>query len=722
MNPSKNRFSAIAIIIAILSIVLFGVYYVQTTMREVESSLPIQVINEKSALTALTQNLGYLTNSISDLKDQPDNATYRQDVFDDFLATQKQLTYIRETFRFENLLGAASIHATVFPALYDINNWLKDGVQDLDLTSPVVLQLLHLRSTEAFLQSRELDDLANTKAADIMIKQSKSISRFRNIATVGLIAFVLLTIWLIALIWKQLSISELLFNSDFRFREFADITSDFLWETDKDLKTTFLSAKFEKLTGLPSSKALGEVLRPSLFDEKNSKKNDDEFLQAFRSGDQVNDIPFQFRSKNDVEKYLRVDAKPILDASGKLQGYRGGVKDLTELNTAVRTAKEMKEIAETASQAKTNFLANMSHEIRSPIAIVTGMTGLLMESIRDPDHSKYLRVIKDSSESLLTLINRILDVSKIESNKLSISLVNFNLHEMAENIRIAYSEISKSKDVQINLKIDKDVGQNQVGDKFRIEQVLRNLVDNAVKFTEKGEINIHIGTHTGPETLRFSVSDTGLGIAEKKQQEMFEPFIQADESTSRKYGGTGLGLAICKQLVERMGGELWLESQPGKGSKFSFTITTSKDISTIEIEKNIPTTNLSSEDNLDILLAEDDPIMAMIFQENLRETGHNITHANNGKEALDVFLTTEFDIVFMDIHMPEMDGYTAVAQMRERSSSDHNAAIPIVALSASVLSSDINKCLQAGFTAHLGKPFVKETLLAEITSLGKKSD
>jgi len=248
----------------------------------------------------------------------------------------------------------------------------------------------------------------------------------------------------------------------------------------------------------------------------------------------------------------------------------------------------------------------------------------------------------------------------------------------------------------------------QVGDKFRIEQVLRNLVDNAVKFTEKGEINIHIGTHTGPETLRFSVSDTGLGIAEKKQQEMFEPFIQADESTSRKYGGTGLGLAICKQLVER--------------SKFSFTITTSKDISTIEIEKNIPTTNLSSEDNLDILLAEDDPIMAMIFQENLRETGHNITHANNGKEALDVFLTTEFDIVFMDIHMPEMDGYTAVAQMRERSSSDHNAAIPIVALSASVLSSDINKCLQAGFTAHLGKPFVKETLLAEITSLGKKSD
>ncbi len=720
MNPTKNRCYAIAIIVAILGIVLFGVYYVQTTMREVESSLPIQVINEKSALTTLTQNLGYLTNSISDLKDVPNNSTYQQNVLDDLLATQKQLTYVRETFRFENLLGAASIHAVVFPALFDIDNWLKDGIHDLDPNSPVVLQLLHLRSTEAFVQSRDLDDAANTKAANIMINQSESISQFRTIATVGLIAFVLLTLWLVALIWNQLSISERLFNSDFRFREFANITSDFLWETDKDLKTTYLSAKFEKLTGLPSSKALGKTLRPSLFDEQNSNDNDDKFIQAFQSDQQVNDIPLQFLLKNGTKKYLRVDAKPIRDATGKLQGYRGGVKDLTELNTAVKTAEEMKEVAETASQAKTNFLANMSHEIRSPIAIVTGMTGLLLESIKDPGHAKYLRIIEDSSESLLTLINRILDVAKIESNKISLSLVSFNLHEMADNIRIAYSEISKNKDVQVNLKIDHDVKKIQVGDKFRIEQVLRNLVDNAVKFTEKGEINIHISNHSDPGKIMFSVSDTGPGIAEKKQQEMFEPFIQEDESTSRKYGGTGLGLAICKQLVERMGGELWLKSQPGKGSRFNFTIATSQEIKPIEVEKEDSENSVAEADNLKILLAEDDPIMAMIFQENLRETGHLITHANNGKEALAEFLETEFDIVFMDIHMPEVDGYTAVAQMREHSSSGHNSGIPIVALSASVLSSDIDRCLQAGFTTHIGKPFVKETLLAEITSLGQR--
>lgn len=722
MTLSKNRYFATIVIALILFAVLFGVYYVQTTLRDIESALPFQIVKEKTALTGLTDKLGDLVNSISDLKAAPENAELHRNTMLSLASTEDELKFIRDTYRFENQLGATAFHAVIYPALFDIRRWMTDGVHDLPATSNLVLTLLETRSKEALVRSKKLDTAANLLAENKMSEQSENINRFRDIATFGLIAFVLLTGWLVILIWRQFAITEKLQHSEYRFREFANITSDFLWETDKDLKTTYLSEKFENLTGLSAATTLGQALHPSLFNSKATKQEEQLFEEAFASGRPVKGITLQLSAGHNVSKYLQIDAKPMRNRHGVLTGYRGGMKDITELTYALRTAEEMKGLAESANQAKTNFLANMSHEIRSPIAIITGMTDLLLDSVRDVQNAKFLRTIKDSSESLLSLINRILDVSKIESEKMPLSYVKFDVAEMAESIRFAYEQIVKNKDIKVELEVDRTIEREQIGDKFRVEQVLRNLVDNAAKFTEAGQILIQIKPTDQPNTLEFVVSDSGVGIPEKKQKKLFEPFTQADDSTARKYGGTGLGLAICKQLVERMGGELSLESQLGGGSKFTFSIAFQSEDPVDRAALKMHKEECRTRNNLKILIAEDDPIMAMIFKENLREFDHQISVAENGKEAVRTFDEMEFDIVFLDIHMPEMDGYEAVSQIRATQKEGQQKNFPIVALSASVLSSDIDRCLRSGFTTHISKPFNRDDLIQCIADLTKVTE
>ena len=716
ITPARNRYFATIIIVVIICAVFSGVYYVQTTMRNIESALPFQVVKEKTALTILTDNLGNLVHSISNLKNSPDSEAARGNVLNDLAKTEQQLEFVRNNYRFENLLGATAIHAVIYPALFDMRNWLTSGVHDLSASSDIVLNLLELRSQEALRKSKKLDTTANQLAVNMMSTQSKNINQFRDVATLGLVAFVILTGWLIILIWRQFAITEKLLNSEYRFRDFANITSDFLWETDKNLETTYLSENFESLTGLNAERTIGKKLHPSLFDSRVTQEGGGEFEKAFESGELVKGITLQLASESSSDKFLQIDAKPMLNQHGALQGFRGGMKDVTELTYALRTAEEMKGIAESANQAKSNFLANMSHEIRSPIAIITGMTDLLLDSTQDAKNAKFLRTIKDSSESLLSLINRILDVSKIESEKMPLSYVKFNVSEMAENIRFGYEQIVKNKGVIVKLKIDPSVKTERIGDKFRIEQVLRNLVDNAAKFTETGQILIQIKGLPEFNKLEFSVADTGVGVPLKKQKNLFEPFMQADESTSKKYGGTGLGLAICKQLVERMGGELSLESRLGEGSKFSFTITFQEENTELETEAESGYEQPKNKDQLNILIAEDDPIMAMIFTESLREFGHHISVVENGADAVTTFDKMRFDIIFLDIHMPKMDGYEAVGHMRNGNSMANHQDVPIVALSASVLSSDIDRCLESGFTSHISKPFNKQALLNCIAS------
>ena len=722
MTLSRNRHSATVVIIFILCAMLFGVYYVQTTLRNIESALPFQVVKEKTALTGLTDKLGDLVNSISDLKVTPNSELIYQESLKDLASTEDQLKFVRDNYRFENQLGATAFHAVIYPALFDIRGWLTSGVHDLPARSGLVLTLLERRSKDALSRSKKLDTAANQLAEDMMSRQSQNINRFRDIATFGLVAFVLLTAWLVTLVWRLFTTTEKLQYNEYRFRDFADITSDFLWETDKTLRTTYLSEKFESLTGLNAAEIIGQTLHPSLFNSSVSDEEEQLFEAAFASEQPVKGITLQLDAGNHVVKYLQIDARPIKNQQGAFTGYRGGMKDVTELTYALRTAEEMKGLAETANEAKTNFLANMSHEIRSPIAIITGMTDLLLESVRETQNAKFLRTIKDSSESLLSLINRILDVSKIESEKMPLSYVKFDVAEMAESIRFAYAQIVKNKHVEVRLEIDPNAVTERIGDKFRVEQVLRNLVDNAAKFTEAGLILIRIQPSGQPNQLEFSVSDTGVGIPENKQQKLFEPFTQADESTARKYGGTGLGLAICKQLVERMGGELLLQSYPGEGSKFTFSISFQADDISDQSDSTSNFEKSGSQDKLKILIAEDDPIMAMIFEESLREFEHDISVAENGSEAVRKYNEIDYDIVFLDIHMPEMDGYEAVSQIRAAQQKEQNRNVPVVALSASVLSSDIDRCLSSGFTTHISKPFNRDALIACIADLTSKAE
>jgi signal transduction histidine kinase/ActR/RegA family two-component response regulator len=367
-----------------------------------------------------------------------------------------------------------------------------------------------------------------------------------------------------------------------------------------------------------------------------------------------------------------------------------------------------------ASQAKSLFLSNMSHEMRTPMNAIIGMStiGQNAENIEKKDES--FAKIKEASNHLLGVINDVLDMSKIEANKLELNEVEFDFIKMLQSvINVVGFRVKESKQ-NLEFNIDPDVPRILIGDNQRLSQVLTNLLSNAVKFTpEGGSVSLEvekIEEGDGDVTLRVSVVDTGIGISAEQQSRLFNSFEQADSGTSRKFGGTGLGLAISKRIVEIMGGRIWVESKLGEGSKFSFEVTIGlgnqadaafldKSISTSE-EEEVP--DLSDKV---IMVAEDIDINREIVTALLEPTGVKIENATNGREAFEMFKADprQFDLILMDVQMPEMDGFEATRSIRSMDN-DWAKKIPIIAMTANVFREDIEKCLAAGMVDHIGKP------------------
>jgi signal transduction histidine kinase/ActR/RegA family two-component response regulator len=362
--------------------------------------------------------------------------------------------------------------------------------------------------------------------------------------------------------------------------------------------------------------------------------------------------------------------------------------------------------AEQARRTQEQFLANMSHEIRTPINGVIGMTQLVKGTLLNQEQEEYIEIIGISANNLLVIINDILDIAKINSGKIDLEMIDYALDDVLKPIIKIFELKAKEKQITFRTNIDKNIPPALCGDPVKLSQVLTNLINNAIKFTEKGEVVLSILQVEDKDTsvsLQFSIQDTGIGIAEDKVSTVFDSFIQASTDTTRKYGGTGLGLTISKQLVELFGGNITVTSRLGEGSLFTFTITIQKG-NVANLVKVLPSANSDySFKGIDILLAEDNIINQKVASILLSKQGAAVDIANNGREVLEMLALKKYHLILMDVHMPEMDGYEAT--MRVRSSGSSSADIPIIALTASALASEKHKCINAGMNDYLSKPF-----------------
>jgi PAS domain S-box-containing protein len=388
------------------------------------------------------------------------------------------------------------------------------------------------------------------------------------------------------------------------------------------------------------------------------------------------------------------------------------ILDISNVKMTEFELMKSKEKAEAAAKVKTRFLSNMSHELRTPLNGIIGASNLLLQEDHLPSQKQHLDILKYSSEHMMVLINDILDFNKIEAGKLELAAAPVNMKEFLHRVGTQFAGQIQAKGLRFVTDIDERLNLELMTDETRLNQVLSNLLSNAIKFTHEGSITFaarKIFASSTKATMQFIVRDTGIGIPANKHKEIFESFTQADVNTTRKYGGTGLGLSITKKLVNKFGGELMLESEEGKGSTFHFTIELPINENRKLYINEDRTKQLGSLEGIQVLIAEDNNVNLAVAKRFLQKWGIKVTEAVNGREAVEKFQPGFFDVLLIDLEMPEMDGVTALKEIRKR---DQN--VPIIAFTAAVYDNIHADLIQKGFTDFIHKPFRPEDLHAKI--------
>jgi len=426
-------------------------------------------------------------------------------------------------------------------------------------------------------------------------------------------------------------------------------------------------------------------------------------------------IELDLRSSIDKTiRRFRITAKPYpSDHNWKMLTLIDIQDEVDLFETLMQKQSELIEannVAQTALQVKSNFIANMSHEIRTPLNGVIGLTELVMRTELTPLQHDYLKKADQSARALMHVLNDLLDYAKIESGKLDLCIQPFDIRNVIQTVYEMFEYRASEKKLNFAIDLAPDIPTNLLGDSFRLNQILINLVSNAIKFTEKGSVRIKISTsiRDNEHDLLFQIIDTGIGISSDNLKNLFTPFSQVDTSFTRKYGGTGLGLAISKELIALMHGEFNVSSQEGEGSTFEFTVRF-KSADAVEA----PMSDLPQKSSIDfagkynILLVEDNDINQLVVTEKLKAYGLNVTAVNNGEDAINMVNDHFYDLIFMDIQMPVMNGFEATREIRNLQKGE---SVPIVALSAAVMEKDRLQALESGMNEHISKPILKDTL------------
>ncbi|MBV2168590.1 MAG: response regulator, partial [Bdellovibrio sp.] len=437
-------------------------------------------------------------------------------------------------------------------------------------------------------------------------------------------------------------------------------------------------------------------------------------------------LDFRIKKKTTHEiVWIRAHGRMEYDSYGNALFMYGTTQDITEFRRAEQALISEKEDALRSSKAKSDFLAHMSHEIRTPMNAIMGMADLLKETKLDPEQQYYVTIFCKAGESLMSLINDILDFSKIEAGEVSIENIPFDLKKILNDVEEIMKPRALEKGLSYSFEINPGLTPFLMGDPTKLRQVLINLVSNSLKFTEHGYIKVTVGKNPSKkDSLMISISDSGVGIPTNKQHLIFQKFSQADTSITRRFGGTGLGLAISKSLIDLMGGQIWFKSREGLGTTFFFTIpyreqiynpVTHRPLIMQKSELSFTPPKVRDPDKkIRILVADDTEDNRTLFTHYLKNGPYEIVEAENGLEAVNKVKSGQFDIVFMDVQMPEMDGYTATDSIRKWEVENHKEPTPIIALTAHALSEDRQKSLKSGCNDHIAKPFKKDTLVGVI--------
>jgi PAS domain S-box-containing protein len=489
--------------------------------------------------------------------------------------------------------------------------------------------------------------------------------------------------------------------------------------SNADNQVIWINNAFEQITGYDltnvSNRALGDVLMGELTDVGIIQK-----ARELSKNKQSFEVDLLIYRKNGQPLWISVINSIILDEEGNVDKYVEVIIDVTAKKKAELELISAKEEALQLNRAKDMFMSVMSHEIRTPLNAVIGISHLLMDDNHDESQKENLKILKFSADNLMTLINDVLDFTKVETGNIVLEKIDVDLRDMVNSVVNSMQFKAHDKNISIKAELDSTLPEYIVGDKTRICQILLNLVGNSVKFTDKGGITIDVKVIEESKNevrIRFEVSDTGIGIKPDQINNVFESFKQADESITRLYGGTGLGLAITKRLVELHDSRINVESVYGKGSKFWFTITFNKS-NFIPKKANSDTVEIGLK--LNVLVADDNQINRMLIDKVLKKWGVTADFAVNGKEAVDkIDLNRNYDLVLMDIHMPEMDGLEA-AQYIRANKDPYYQQLHIIALTASMLTNQMDQIGDAGMNDYILKPFDPKNLYDKISKFSKE--